>query len=71
MEARWFTDVLDDLGTLSWQMSVDWLDQWLADQDRLRKAGRLRCRGDGRHGFPPDPYPFHRRARGSQTLLEP
>ena len=71
LEARWFTDVLDDLGTLRWHLSVEWLDQWLADQDRLRKAGRLRCRGDGRHGFPLDPsHTLQRPDPRSETLLE-
>lgn len=52
LEARWFTDVLDALDTMKWQMPEAWIDEWLAEQQRLRSAGRLRCHGDGCHSFP-------------------
>ena len=42
----------NEIGTLRWQMSRAWIDQWLAEQQRRREAGRLRCHGDGRHSFP-------------------
>ena len=51
-EARWFTDVLDALDTFRWTMPVVWIDEWLAEQQRLRSAGGLRRHGDGRHTFP-------------------
>ena len=51
-EARCFTAVLDTLDTFRWQMSPAWIDAWLAEQQRLRSAGRLRCYRDGRHSFP-------------------
>ena len=52
LEARWFSDVLDGIGTLRWEMSPAWIDQWLAEQQRRRASGRLRCLGDGRHSLP-------------------
>ena len=52
LEARWFSDVLEGIGTLSWEMSPAWIDEWLAAQQRRRESGRLRCYADGRHSLP-------------------
>ena len=45
-EAYWFTRVLERIDTLRWEMSPAWIDQWLAEQQRRRESGRLRCHGD-------------------------
>ena len=53
LKARWFADdVLGEIGTLSWEISPAWIDLWLAEQQRRRASGRLRCLGDGRHSLP-------------------
>ena len=53
LEARYFADdVLGNIRTLRWEISQAWIDEWLAEQQRRRASGRLRCLGDGRHSFP-------------------
>ena len=53
LEARYFADdVLGEIHALRWEISPSWIDQWLAEQQRRRASGRLRCLGDGQHSRP-------------------